>query len=174
MPVTLTCTVCGTEFTRPPSHAARIKEPTCSRKCNGANRGRDWAKHGSKGRAAWSPETEQAYRQKITGEGNPCWRGGSYIDDKGYRRVRMPNHPKAQQNGYVLEHVLVAEAMLGRPLKPGEEVHHKNRVRDDNRPENLKVYASHCGHWMTEHYAMVGAARDAAASRKSSGGTAQL
>jgi hypothetical protein len=101
----------------------------------------------------------------MLGEGNPAWKGGSYIDDKGYRRIRMPHHHKAQQNGYVLEHVLVAERMLGRSLNPGEEVHHRNRDRADNRPENLEVFTSHREHWMREHYATVAAARDAANSR---------
>ena len=52
------------------------------------------------------------------------------------------DHPNANYRGQVLEHVKVMSEMLGRPLVKGENVHHKNGIRDDNRPENLELWIS--------------------------------
>jgi hypothetical protein len=69
-----------------------------------------------------------------------------FILKKGYRKLLIPSHPRADAKGYVFEHIVVVEAVLGRSLKVGEEVHHKDRNRANNAPSNLVVCASHAEH----------------------------
>lgn len=64
----------------------------------------------------------------------------------GYIQVYIPEHPFSNSEGYVMEHRIVMEQKIGRLLKPEEEVHHINHKRNDNRPENLHLFASKKDH----------------------------
>ena len=73
---------------------------------------------------------------------NGNWKGGRTRHKKGYVWVLWPEHHRAGKTGYVLEHIVVMEHLVGRDLLPEETVHHKNGVKDDNRPENLELWCS--------------------------------
>mgnify|MGYP001612693408 CR=1 FL=1 len=66
------------------------------------------------------------------GPENPHWRGGRAMTRTGYVRL-------SRDGQRVLEHRVVAERTLGRPLLADEIVHHLNGIRHDNRPDNLTV-----------------------------------
>lgn len=81
-----------------------------------------------------------------TRENHPSWKGGVSMMSNGYRCLYRPEHPRAHPNGYVYEHILVAEATIGRPLSPGEVVHHRDFNKTNNAPENLQVFGSQAEH----------------------------
>lgn len=57
----------------------------------------------------------------------------------GYISIYFPSHPQSTKDGYIMEHDLVMECLIGRHLMDDEVVHHINHQRDDNRVENLKL-----------------------------------
>jgi hypothetical protein len=69
-----------------------------------------------------------------------AWKGGKIKDNFGYIQIWMPDHPNSKSAGYIHEHRYVMSQFLKRPLKPNENVHHKNGKRDDNRIENLELW----------------------------------
>ena len=58
----------------------------------------------------------------------------------------------ARNDGYVMEHRLVLAQAIGRPLLRTEVVHHENHDPQDNRLENLRLFASNKDHKLYEHH----------------------
>lgn len=76
-----------------------------------------------------------------------AWKGGRSIASNGYVLIHVGReHHLADVRGYTYEHRLVAEEKLGRRLKPDEIVHHIDRNKQNNDPENIEVHRSTAHH----------------------------
>ena len=119
-----TCLNCDADYL-----AASVDQKFCSVACNGAfqNRGK-------------------------TGPASRRWRGGRLIRSDGYVMVYAPDNVMAHKDGYVYEHRLMAGKKYGFLNYPSElTVHHLNGIKDDNRPENLKIIRSQAEHLKKYH-----------------------
>lgn len=85
--------------------------------------------------------------KKIDGRGGPGRpktnkdSTGRYVTSNGYVKVRQDD--VIGRDKWVLEHRHVMEQVLGRPLLPGENIHHKDGNRQNNSPFNLELWVSH-------------------------------
>lgn len=158
MPVTLPCAVCARPVTRPPSKMRNRVTVTCSRRCNGAIRGAEWATYGHTGRAAWTDASRASYREKISGERNPAWKGGVTLWRKAgnYPSIKYVRAPAwavamARKDGYVMEHRLLMAQITGRLLARTEVVHHLDHDPTNNALANLELWPSNGSHKAAEH-----------------------
>ncbi len=127
-PVVLTCEHCGSAFRRKPREAKTSR--FCSNAC--------YHQH--------PKSAETIERIRTGGRGNKNHFQGGLRPHDGYVLAYSPAHPYRDKNNCVRQHRLVMEYHLGRYLLPSEVVHHKNEIKNDNRFENLELFASNGEH----------------------------
>lgn len=64
------------------------------------------------------------------------------VHDAGYVLVRPSDRAQCSDNTPMYEHRVVAEEMIGRPLRSGEVVHHRDGNPRNNDPSNLEVLSA--------------------------------
>ena len=154
---------CGNQFEIYPSS----ERFWCTPKCRAAHR-KGRSDKGSR-KVEWVPvqcpcgkafeappwqTTQNVYCSKL------CVRKYARGADRGGGRKPLVDHPNYSRDGYRIvylpkdqmpsgyrghrypEHRQVMRVRLGRDLLPGENVHHINGVRDDNRIENLQLWVT--------------------------------
>ncbi len=84
------------------------------------------------------------------GNKNSFYKGGKIRDKDDYILVLKPEHPFCNNKGYVREHRLVVEKIIGRHLLPKERCHHLG-AKDDNRPHKLMAFVNQGIHHRFEH-----------------------
>lgn len=96
-----------------------------------------------------TPLTNRARCERGYGKGQPQkFVTGHHIRPprKSYKMVKKPDHPRATTNGYVLEHILIAEKALGKSLPPKAAVHHFNEDKTNN--DDLVICQNHDYHFL--------------------------
>lgn len=83
---------------------------------------------------------------KVGGKFKPV---GSIREHRGYIYEKVGDgraaHHRADVSGYVPQHILVAEKKYGIKITEEFTVHHKNRIKHDNRPDNLELRVGNHG-----------------------------
>lgn len=75
-----------------------------------------------------------------SGDENPHWKGGKHLREDGYILIRIGIiSSKTKGTKYRLEHRIVMEESLGRPLLRSEVVHHKDGNTSNNNIDNLEL-----------------------------------
>lgn len=133
--VTITCDWCGTHFTRWPS---KLKAHNyCSRACLGKAQSKTFNPDGYKKLADYSAQS--ANMRRINAKLNP-----TRMTPEVRAKLRQARLGTGEGKTYAKlhgrhEHRVIAAQKIGRPLRPGEIVHHIDGDRRNNHPDNLAV-----------------------------------
>lgn len=144
MKLLIRCDWCGREFTRDTSALKGKKHHFCCRKClaDFSNKSKNPKKYSDlKDSTNASKHMSELNRQlnptRMSKEIRAKLRKAHLNSGKGKTYSKFYGKP---------EHRVVAEAMLGRSLLPGEVVHHIDGNKRNNAANNLRVFSSQAEH----------------------------
>lgn len=138
----INCNSCGVEFTVSKSSIGKRK--FCSKKCWGIYLQKNPLPHVFK----HNHKVKGGYRWTTENSSGPLatkWKGGRFKNLRGYTYAYAPQHPFRTCQGYVLEHRLVVEKIIGRYLLKGETVHHIGD-KSDNQAQSLIAFRTMKAH----------------------------
>lgn len=139
-----TCEWCSKVFEAKQCHVKNGVYKFCNTKCKGmARRGKSYYTQTQCDRLASSKRLKKLWQTKTFRDKMGI---GRHQNAKGYWLIKSPYHPFKNKAGFVYEHRLVAEGVIGRFLTAEECIHHINEARHDNGPENLYLFSDSAAH----------------------------
>lgn len=144
MKVSVVCDYCGCVFERESCYLNGKKHHFCSRKCLG-----DFSSK-TKNPEGYKELKDYTNIGSIFTRTNAV-RNKSRMTKEVRTKIRLARLNTGEGKTYTKlygrhEHRVVAEKMIGRPLKSGEIVHHRDGNKRNNNPNNLVVFSSQSEH----------------------------
>jgi hypothetical protein len=158
--LTKLCIVCQSSFSTPPSRDSIYCSKSCHRTHKNTIDNPSWTRD-------VSGENNPMFGVQRFGKDNPMfgkrkdecslWKGGRKVRKDGYVLIAVaddylnPADTTSSGTKYALEHRVVMEQHIGRPLLKTEVVHHVDRNPSNNHIDNLELFSSHEEHLRIAH-----------------------